>query len=128
MAEFDYNEMRDTANDLFDYFGNPFILKKPDGEPTINPKTKKTEQKFLSYPGKCTMKTYTAESIGELSDVIMAGDVSFSCTMDDIKIIPKENKDKVEYKGVTYNVVHVAKADPSGELIVVHTLHCRRAS
>lgn len=128
MAEFDYNEMRGVANTLFNYFGNPFILKKPDGDPVVNPKTKKTEQKYITYPGRCVMKTYSAESIGELVNVIEAGDVSFSCTLDDIKIIPKENKDKIEYKGVTYNIIHVATSNPSGQLIIVHTLHCRRAS
>ncbi|MCQ2086568.1 MAG: hypothetical protein MJZ37_00630 [Bacilli bacterium] len=128
MATFNYPEMREVANNLFDLFGNPFSLKKEVGEPAYNPKTKKVEPVFAEYKGRCVMKTYTAEAIGELSNIIQAGDVSFSCTMDDISIIPKESKDKVLYEGITYNIISVATSNPSGKYILVHTLHCRRAS
>ena len=127
MAEFNYEEMREVANDLFDLFGNTFILKKPDGTPTYNPKTKKTEQLYKEYSGRCVMKTYSAETIGAMSNIIQAGDVAFSCTLDDNSIRPTEAQDKVNYQGTTYNIISVATSNPSGDLIVVHTLHCRKA-
>lgn len=127
MATFDYQEMRDTATDMFEEFGNPFILKKPDGEPRYNPKTKKTEQLYKDYTGICVMKTYEAEVIGTLNNVINAGDVTFKCVMDDINIIPEASKDKLIYEGVTYNLITPASADPSGSFVIVHTLLCRKA-
>lgn len=122
-----YDDMRNVAINLITEFGNPFILKKKNGEPTYNPKTKKTEQLYKDYPGKCVMKTYSAEAAGMLGNMINAGEVSFVCTMDDISIIPVESTDKVVYCGVTYNIIDVATSNPSGKTVVVHTLHCKKA-
>lgn len=121
-----YDDMRNVAIGLLTEFGNPFTLKKKSGEPTYNPKTKKTEQTYKDYPGVCVMKTYSAEASGMLGNVINAGEVSFVCTMDDISIIPVESTDKVVYCGVTYNIIDVATSNPSGKTVVVHTLHCKK--
>lgn len=128
MATFNYPEMQDVALELLTEFGNTFELKKPEGESVYNPKTKRNEQKFTYYRGTCVMKTYTAEAIGELSNIIQAGDVEFKAVMDSLKIIPKENSDKIIYGGISYNIISVATSNPSGEAILIHTLHCRRAS
>lgn len=122
-----YDDMRNVAINLITEFGNPFILKKKNGEPTYNPKTKKTEQLYKDYPGKCVMKTYSAEAAGMLGNIINAGEVSFVCTMDDIKVIPVESTDKVVFGGITYNIIDVATSNPSGNTVVVHTLHCKKA-
>lgn len=128
MATFNYSKMRNMATGLLTQFGNKFVLKKPEGVASYNPKTKKTEQKYKEYPGTCVKKTYSAEAIGTNDNIIHAGDVSFVCTMDDIKIIPVENTDKVIYGGISYNIIDVSTSDPSGSAVVVHTLHCRRVS
>lgn len=123
-----YNEMRTMANGLFTQFGNSFVLKKPDGEAKYNPKTKKTEQSFIEYSGKCVMKAYSAETIGLLSNIINAGDVEFVCTMDNIEIIPTENKDKLVYANNTYNIINVTTINPSGDSVVIYKIQCRRVS
>lgn len=124
---FDYGSMRSMATNLLTEFGNPFVLKKPNGKPVYNAATKKNEQSYLSYSGTGVMKTYTAEMIGNLSNIINAGDVSLVCTLNDISIIPTEGKDQIVYGGHSYNVLHVSTSDPSGAKVIVHTLHCRRA-
>ena len=123
-----YEEMNQLAIDLLTEFGNPFILKKPDGEAKYNPKTKRTEQMFLEYPGICVMKPYSAETIGMLSNIINAGDVEFTCTIDDPSIIPEESKDKLIFGKVAYNIINVTTIDPSGELTIVYKIQCRRVS
>lgn len=128
MATFDYAEMQQTALELLTEFGNPFILKKPFGEPVYNPKTKKAEQKYTEYSGICVMKTYTAEAIGELSNIIQAGDVEFKCQLDNEKIVPKEKSDKIIFGNITYNIIEVATINPSGANIIIYTLHCQRAN
>lgn len=125
---FNYGAMRNLASSLFSNFGGKFVLKKSDGKPTFDETTKKNVQEYKEYTGKCVMKTYSAEAIGEHGNLINAGDVSFVCTMDDISIIPTETKDKIVFGGSEYNVLHVATSNPSGSKIVVHTLHARKAS
>ena len=127
MATFDYVSMRNTATRLLSKFGNPFLLQKPDGIPVYNPRTKKTEQKYKTFPGTCVMKTYFAEAVGMLSNIINAGEVTFVCSMNDIKVIPVESTDKVIYQSITYNILDVSTSDPSGTSIIVHFLHCKRA-
>lgn len=128
MATFNYAEMQDVAVELITEFGNPFELKKPDGESVYNPKTKRNEQRFTSYKGICVMKTYATEAIGELANIIHAGDVEFKAVMNVLSVVPKEEKDKLIYGGVSYNIISVATSNPSGQDVLVHTLHCRRAS
>ena len=128
MAKFNYTKMRTMASNLLSQFGNSFILKKPEGSAVYNPKTKKTDQIYKEYTGKCVMKTYTAETIGMMSNIINAGDVAFVCTMDDIKVIPEENKDKIVYGGISYNIIDIATSNPNGSTIIIHTLHCRRVT
>lgn len=125
---FDYGSMRSMATNLLSEFGNSFVLKKPNGKPVYNAVTKKTSQNYLDYSGYCVMKTYSAEAIGSLSNIINAGDVSFVCTMDDISVVPEVSTDKIVYGGKTYNIIDIATSNPSGAKIVVHTIHARRAS
>ena len=124
---FNYDAMRSMAIGLLTEFGNPFVLKKPDGKPVYNAVTKKTAQKYKEYSGICVMKTYSAEAIGGLSNIINAGDVSFVCTMNDISVVPEESTDKIVYGGKTYNIIDIATSNPSGAKIIVHTVHARRA-
>ena len=124
---FDYNAMQNMATNLLTEFGNSFVLKKPTGKPVYDAETKKNIQQYSYYNGVCVMKTYTAEMIGNLENIINAGDVSFVCTLKDISVIPTEGKDQVVFGGYTYNVLHVATSNPNGNKIIVHTLHCRRA-
>lgn len=124
---FDYGAMRSMAVNLLSEFGSRFTLMKLNDSVTYNKETKKSEPSFTSCTGVCVMKTYTAEMIGSLSNIIQAGDVSFVCAMDDISIVPSEGKDKVVFGGKTYNILEAATSDPSGGKVIVHTLHCRRA-
>lgn len=127
MATFNYPGMRSMATRLLTQFGNPFVLKKPDGAPKYNSKTKETSQLYKDYPGMCVKKTYSAEAAGLLNNMINVGEVTFVCTMNDISIVPVESKDKVVYEGITYNIIDVATSDPSGKSIIVHFIHCKKA-
>ena len=124
---FNYDAMRRMATGLLTEFGNPFVLKKPNGKPVYNEVTKKTVQKYNEYSGICVMKTYSAEAIGGLSNIINAVDVSFVFTMNDISVVPEESTDKIVYGGKTYNIIDIATSNPSGAKIIVHTVHARRA-
>lgn len=127
MATFDYLSMQNTATELLKQFGNPFTLKKKSSTPVYNPKTKKTEIQYFSYTGICVMKTYSAEAIGSLGNIINAGEVTFVCSMDDKSIIPDEQTDKVVFNGVSYNIIDIATSNPSGDTVLVHFLHCKKA-
>lgn len=126
---FDYDKMQKIAKNLLgpSMFGKPFTLKHPLGKPSYDSAKRKNVQKYEEHTGVCVMKTYTAETIGSLSNIIKAGDVSFVCVMDDLDVIPTEAVDKVEFGGHQYNVLEVSTSNPSGSKILVHTLHARRA-
>lgn len=126
MATFNYNEMVNVANELFEMFGNEFTLKKKTKDSIYNPITKKNTPVYKNYEGLCVKKTYTSEMIGSLTNIINAGDVQFKCILNDISVIPSEGVDQLVYKGKTYNILEVDTTEPSGDLPVIHTLHTRR--
>lgn len=127
MATFNYEEMSNTALELLEYFGNEFTLIKPSKKSVYNPVTKKNENIKEEHKGIGVMKTYTAEMIGSLANIINAGDVAFVCKLDDESIIPSEGKDQIKFGNYIYNVLEVATSNPSGDKILVHTLQCRKA-
>lgn len=123
-----YDNMRNTALSLITSYGDRFILRKPDGVPVFNPDTKRNEQNFSEYTGKCVMKPYVAEMIGSLNNIVKAGDVEFKCIMDDMSVTPIEGKDKIIFSGDTYNILTVSTIKPNGKTVIVHSLQARRAT
>ena len=128
MANFDYSSMADTALSLLEDFGNPFTLKKAEGTPVYNPKTKKTEVSYKEYSGTGVMLTYDAETIGRSNNIINAGDMKFLCQLDDTSIIPVESTDKILFEGITYNIINKAPINPSGSSVVVFEIQTRRVN
>ena len=123
--KFDYKEMQDTASSLIKEFGNPCILNKLE-KTVFNPATKKNEPVYTEYKGDCVRKTYTAEMIGMLSNIIKSGDVEFKCVFDDKTVVPTEGKDKIIFGGITYNILQVSNSTPDGDTVLVYTLQARR--
>lgn len=121
-----YDEMQDTAKELITEFGNVCTLKKLNNHQKYNEITKKNEPVFTEYNGKCVMKPYTADAIGILSNIIEAGDVEFKCIFD-TGVIATEMKDKIEFRGITYNILSVSIINPNGDKIIVQTLSARKA-
>lgn len=120
--------MRSMATNLLTEFGNTGYLQKPSGQLVYDSATRKNTRTYTEYSCKCVMKAYSAEMIGTspVENIIKMGDVSFVITMDDISIIPTEGVDKLSYGGNVYNILNVETIDPSGALVVVYKLHCRR--
>lgn len=121
-----YENMQKVAKTLLKQFGNEFILRKPGGEPAYNPKTKRTEESYKDYFGVCVMKTYSDEAMGALGNIIESGDVAFVCQMNDEKVVPQADKDKLVFNNISYNIIRVQTSNPNGFRTLVHTLQCRR--
>lgn len=125
MKKFDYEKMQNIASTLLDSFGDSCILNKLE-KTIFNPVTKKNEPVYTEYKGTCVRKTYTAEMIGMLSNIIKSGDVEFKCVFDDKTVVPTEGKDKIVFGGITYNIIQVSDSTPDGNTVLVYTLQARR--
>ncbi len=125
MATFDYSQMVDVANNLLTQFGNTFTLVKTTGL-TYDATTKKEVKTTESYSGIAVKKAYSAEMIGNLSNIINMGDVSFICQFDDSTVVPTEGEDQIIFNSITYNVLHVTIVEPSGSPTIIYKLHTRR--
>lgn len=126
---FNYEKMRKTAKKLLSsqVFGGKFTLQKPEGS-VYDPIKKKNITTFKDYAGDCVMEAYEDEGLGKLADIVQAGDLTFICNMDDTKIIPIKNSDKIIFEGVTYNIIEVSTINPNGKNILVHKCYARKAS
>lgn len=126
---FNYDSMRKLAQNLVseNQFGNIITLRKMGKKAIYNPITMKNEKSFEDFLGKGFMKTYSTEMIGDLSNIINAGDVEIICVLDDETVIPTEGVDKIIIEKHTYNILHVAMVNPNGKKVIIHKLHCRRA-
>lgn len=126
MEKFDYQQMIDVADELIGAFGNDCKLVKIVGseyDETTMKKVVVTEE----YPGIAVKKQYSSEMVGNLSNIIKMGDVSFVCRFDD-EVVPVEGKDKIEFDGILYNILNVITVEPAGSPTIVYRLHTRRVN
>lgn len=126
MATFDYVRMQNITTSLLKKFGNKFVLRKVTGS-QYDHILKKQVTTTKDFSGVCVMKSYTDETVGQMNNLVNIGDVTFVCSFDDKDVKAEENKDKVIYNGIAYNVLDVTVSNPSGEKTLVYFLHSRKA-
>lgn len=127
MASF-YGKMQGVSKKLIDKFGNPFVLKKPDGKSYYDPELDEMVSPWKEFSGYGLMSSITAEVIGLQDNIINAGDVSFVCYLDDKTIVPTEADDKFVFAGTEYNILNVDTVAPNGVDVILHILFARKSS
>jgi len=127
MDKFDYQQMIDVADELIDAFGNPCTLVQISRY-IYDEKKKKNVPVVNEFEGKAVKKAYSAEMVGNLSNIINMGDVQFVCRFDDTTVVPCEGKDAIIFDNIKYNILHVISVCPSGGEAIVYKLHTRRVN
>ena len=120
--------MQGVSKKLIDKFGNPFVLKKPDGKTYYDSELDEMVQPWKEYTGYGLMSSISAEAIGFNANLINAGDVSFVCYLDESTVIPTEADDKFVFAGTEYNILNVDTVSPNGTDVILHILFARKSS